>query len=374
MFRTAPPAGLRPTAVTLAVSVVAAGLALSACGDGGGGGGGNGSSDSGVTIGLLLPDSRASRWEKFDRPLIERRVKELCDNCRVRYGNARGDVAAQQQQVDSMITQGVDALILTPVDAKALTSSVKEVKAANIPVISYDRLSEGPISGYVSFDGEQVGRLQGTALLKALGPHAADRQIVMMNGDPSADPNANLFKRGALSVLRGKVRIGKSYDTAGWKPEVANSNMSGAIGSLGADHINGVYAANDGLAAGVIASLRANVVSPLPPVTGQDAELPAVQRIVVGSQYMTVYKPFAPEADAAAEMALTLGRGQKLGKQAPDRVNSPTTEDIPAVLLNGITVTVGTIKSTVVKDGMYTIGQICSPRFASACEKAGLTT
>ncbi|MFJ2647438.1 sugar ABC transporter substrate-binding protein [Streptomyces sp. NPDC087420] len=374
MFRTAARTGLRPTTVTLAVSVVAAGLALSACGDGGGSGGGNGSSDSGVTIGLLLPDSRASRWEKFDRPLIERRVKQLCDNCRVRYGNARGDVAAQQQQVDSMITQGVDALILTPVDAKALTSSVKEVKAANIPVISYDRLSEGPISGYVSFDGEQVGRLQGTALLKALGPHAADRQIVMMNGDPSADPNANLFKRGALSVLRGKVRIGKSYDTAGWKPEVANSNMSGAIGSLGADHINGVYAANDGLAAGVIASLRANVVRPLPPVTGQDAELPAVQRIVVGSQYMTVYKPFAPEADAAAEMALTLGRGQKLGKKAPDRVNSPTTEDIPAVLLDGITVTVGTIRSTVVKDGMYTIGQICSPRFASACEKAGLTT
>ncbi|MYV52848.1 substrate-binding domain-containing protein [Streptomyces sp. SID3212] len=353
---------------------MAAGLVLAACGDDGGSGGGNGSSDSGVTIGLLLPDSRASRWEKFDRPLIEGRVKQLCDNCRVRYGNARGDVAAQQQQVDSMITQGVDALILTPVDAKALTSSVKEVKAANIPVISYDRLSEGPISGYVSFDGEQVGRLQGTALLKALGPHAADRQIVMMNGDPSADPNANLFKRGALSVLRGKVRIGKSYDTEGWKPEVANNNMSGAIGSLGADHINGVYAANDGLAAGVIASLRANVVRPLPPVTGQDAELAAVQRIVVGDQYMTVYKPFAPEADAAAEMALTLGRGQKLGKKAPDRVNSPTTEDIPAVLLDGITVTVGNIRTTVVKDGMYTIGQICSPRFASACEKAGLTT
>ncbi|MET9482351.1 substrate-binding domain-containing protein [Streptomyces sp. NPDC006638] len=374
MFRTAARTGLRPTTVTLAVSLAVAGLALSACGGSGGSGGGSGSSDSGVTIGLLLPDSRASRWEKFDRPLIEHRVKELCGNCQVRYGNARGDVAAQQQQVDSMITEGVDALILTPVDAKALTSSVKEVKAANIPVISYDRLSEGPISGYVSFDGEQVGRLQGTALLKALGPHAAGRQIVMMNGDPSADPNANLFKRGALSVLRGKVRIGKSYDTEGWKPEVANSNMSGAIGALGADHVDGVYAANDGLAAGVIASLRANVVRPLPPVTGQDAELSAVQRIVVGDQYMTVYKPFAPEADAAAEMALTLGRGQKLGKKAPDRVNSPTTQDIPAVLLDGITVTVGNIRTTLVKDGMYSIGQICSPRFASACDKAGLTT
>ncbi|MFF2523253.1 sugar ABC transporter substrate-binding protein [Streptomyces liangshanensis] len=370
MFRTAARTGLRRGTVTLAVSVVAAGLALNACGDDGGSGSGGG----GLTIGLLLPDSRAARWEKFDRPLIERRVRELCGDCRVRYGNARGDVAAQQQQVDSMITQGVDALILGPVDAKALTSSVEEVRAADIPVVSYDRLTNGPISGFVSFDGEQVGRLQGTALLKALGPDAARRQIVMMNGDPSADPNANLFKRGALSVLRGKVRIGKSYDTEGWKPEIANSNMSGAVASLGADHINGVYAANDGLAAGVIASLRANVVRPLPPVTGQDAELSAVQRIVVGDQYMTVYKPFAPEASAAAEMALTLARGEKLGKQAPDRVDSPTTRNIPAVLLDGITVTVGNIRSTVVKDGMYTIGQICSPRFASACGRAGLTT
>jgi D-xylose transport system substrate-binding protein len=375
VFRAAARPRIRPPAVTLAVSAVsavAAGLALTACGSEGatGSGGGGG----GVTIGLLLPDSRAARWEKFDKPLIERRVRELCGACTVKYGNARGDVAAQQQQMDSMITKGVDVLILGPVDATALTSSVKEAETAGIPVISYDRLTNGPISGYVSFDGEQIGRLQGTALLKSLGAKARGGQIVMINGDVAADPNAKLFKRGARSVLVGKVKIGKSYDIEGYKPEVANADMSGAIASLGADRIDGVYAANDGLAAGVISSLKANVVRPLPPVTGQDAELSAVQRIVEGDQYMTVYKPFRPEADAAAEMALALGRGEQLGTIAPDRVSSPTAKNVPAVLLNGITVTVGDIRTTLVKDGMYTIGQICAPRVASACKKAGLTT
>lgn len=372
MLRAVPRPRIRPPAFTLAARAAAAVVALTAltaCVDDGGGG----ARGNGVTVGLLLPDSRAVRWERFDRPLVERRVRERCGDCAVEYDNARGDVAAQQQQVDSMITQGVDVLILGPVDATALTSSVKEASAAGIPVIAYDRLSGGPVSGYVSFDGEQIGRLQGRALLRGMGADARGGQIVMMNGDPSADPNANLFKRGALSVLRGRVRIPRSYNTEGWKPEIANTNMSGAIASLGDDAIDGVYAANDGLAAGVIASLKGNVVEPIPPVTGQDAELSAVQRIVTGDQYMTVYKPFAPEAAAAADMALALARGEKL-TGAPDRVDSPTAKNIPAVLLDGITVTVGSIRSTVVKAGLYTIGQICSPRIAAACERAGLTT
>ncbi|MBA4863030.1 substrate-binding domain-containing protein [Streptomyces sp. PSKA54] len=126
------------------------------------------------------------------------------------------------------------------------------------------------------------------------------------------------------------------------------------------------------MASGAISALKAARVTPLPPVTGQDADLAAVQRIITGDQYMSVYKPYKPEADAAADMAVALGRGETLDDIAQDRVNSPTTKEIPADLLTPVSLTVDNIKDTVVKDGMHTIDQICTPEFMSACEKAGL--
>lgn len=319
------------------------------------------------TIGLLLPDSTTPRWDRFDRPLIERRIGRLCPTCTVQAVSAQGDVALQQSQVDSMIIKGVNALLLVPVDAKAMHPAVDKARSARIPVVSYDRLAQGPISAYVSFDGQQVGRLQAKALLRAMGPRARGAGIVMMNGD-LADPNGVAFKKGALSVLHGRVRIEKSYDTAGWRPENAYTNMSGAIAALGPHRIDGVYAANDGLASGVIAALRANSIRPIPPVTGQDAELAAVQRIVEGKQYMSVYKPFKPEAYAAARIAVNLARGAGPGPIARDRVRG----DVPAVLLRPIPLTVHNIRQTVVKDGMYTIRQICTPEYRPACVRAGL--
>ncbi|MEW2399325.1 substrate-binding domain-containing protein [Streptomyces sp. NPDC046862] len=353
----------------VAVVAVSAAVALADCGQGGGGGSGGGSD---TRIGLLLPDATTARWETQDKPLIEKEIKELCDGCTVEHANAKGDVATQQQQVDSMITRGVDAMVLVAVDARSLGAAVQKAQQANIPVIAYDRLAEGPISGYVTFDGEEVGRLQGRALLQAMGDKSDGGQIVMMNGDPN-DPNAIAFKKGALSVLSDKVKIGKAYDTPGWRAEVANMNMSSAISALGADNIDGVYAANDGLAAGSISALRANKVSPLPPVTGQDAELGAVRRIVAGDQYMTVYKPFAPEAKAGAAMAVAAARGESLNSIAKDSVRASTGKTVPAVLLTPVSVTAGTIKDTLVKEGVYTVPQICTPQLRAACERAGLT-
>ncbi len=360
---------LRRAVVALAALGLLAGPA--ACGEAGGGHR-TASSPGALRIGVLLPDS-TSRFYHFDKPLIEQRIHQLCPGCAVETVSAQHDVATQQQQMDAMITKRVDVLILDATDSRSLRSPVEDAHRAGIPVVAYDRLAEGPISAYVSFDGAKVGRLQAEALLRALGPNARRAQIVMMNG-ASTDPNSAWFKRGALSVLRGKVRIGKSYDTADWRPEAANGNMTAAIAALGADHINGVYSANDSLAAGIISALKAAKISPLPPITGQDAELPAVQRILQGEQIMTVLKPFKPEADAAATMAVALGRGERLGRLAPDRINSPTLHDIPAVLLTPIEVTAANIKDTVVKNGMYTIDQICTPKYASACRKAGLTS
>ncbi|MEV0598434.1 sugar ABC transporter substrate-binding protein [Streptomyces sp. NPDC050315] len=362
----------RVTACAMAAACLTIGLV--GCGGAGqpSGPGGHTTGKGGMTIGLLLPVNHTPRWETYDRPLIEKKIKELCRDCTVQYANAEGDVATQKQQVEAAISKGVDALILSSVDSTASAPSVKEAREAHIPVVSYDHLANGPISGYVSFDGEQVGRLQAHALLQAMGDKAKGGRIVMMNGDP-ADPNTTRFKKGALSVLEGKVRIGKAYDTAGWRPENANLNMSGAIAALGANSIDGVYAANDGLATGVISALKAAKIKPLPPVTGQDAELAAVQRIVAGEQYMTVYKPFKPEADAAAEMAVALARGEKLNHIATTKVNGPTAKNIPAVLLTPISVTLPHIKDTVIKGGMYTTSQICTPKYKTACDRAGLT-
>ncbi|MFI2205970.1 substrate-binding domain-containing protein [Streptomyces sp. NPDC020192] len=353
----------------LALAAVSTAVSLTACGSGAGNTSGPGGARK---IGVLLPDSTTARWETQDRPLLEQRIRQLCGDCTIEHANAKGDVAIQQEQMDSSIADGVDAIMLVAVDARAMSASVGKAAAAHIPVIAYDRLAEGPISGYVSFDGQEVGRLQGKALLTAMGAKAQGGRIVMMNGDPG-DPNALSFKQGALTELQGKVTIAKEYDTPQWSGEAAYHNMSGAISALGAGSINGVYAANDGLAAGSIAALKANKVGPLPPVTGQDAELAAVRRIVSGDQYMTVYKPFGPEAAAGGAMAVAAARGQRLDGVATRRVKTRSGAEVPAVLLTPVPVTLATIKNTLVKDGVYTLEQICAPPLAGDCHKAGLT-
>ncbi|MFF3504729.1 substrate-binding domain-containing protein [Streptomyces sp. NPDC003247] len=360
---------VRLRGVAVIVTAGSAAVSLAACGFGTGSGSGEG---DGPSIGLLLPEATAARWETRDRPLLEKEIERRCGDCVIEHANARSDVALQQKQMNSMIARGVDAIVLAPVDARALGPTVGKAEEAGIPVISYDRLAAGPIAGHVSFDAEEVGRLQGTALLKGMGARASDGQIVMMNGDPG-DPNAAAFEKGALSVLTGRVKIGKTYDTLQWRTETAHTNMSGAIAALGAGNIDGVYAANDGLAAGVVSALRANDVEPLPPVTGQDAELAAVRRILGGDQYMTVYKPFAPEAAGGAAMAVAAARGESLGRIATDTVRTRDGTTVPAITLTPSAVTAGTVADTLVKDGVYTVRQLCTPRLGKACGDAGLT-
>ncbi|MCB5181619.1 sugar ABC transporter substrate-binding protein [Streptomyces antimicrobicus] len=366
---------MRRAAVAVAATAMAASLA--ACGSAKEAGGAK-STESGaakgdaITIGLLLPENQTARYEKFDKPLIEKKVAELTGGKgKVVYANAKQDATTQNAQVDTMITNKVDVLIVDAVDSKAIAGSVKKAKDAGIPVVAYDRLAEGPIDAYTSFDNEEVGRVQGKALLEALGDKAKDGEIVMMNGSVT-DPNAALFKKGAHSVLDGKVNIGKEYDTKEWKPENANTNMAAAISALGKDKIIGVYSANDGMAGGIITALKAAGLSTLPPVTGQDAELAGVQRIVAGEQFMSVYKPYAPEAEAAAKMAVALAKGEKVDSVTTSKVDSPTTKGVPAVLVPVVSLTKNNIKDTVIKDGVYTADEICTDKYAAACATLGL--
>ena len=353
-------------------------VSLAACGSAEESGGKSDSSKSAakgdaIKVGLLLPENQTARYEKFDKPLIEKKVKELTNNKgEIVYANAKQDATTQAQQVDTMVTNKVDVLIVDAVDSKAIANGVKKAKDAGIPVVAYDRLAEGPIDSYVSFDNEEVGRVQGKALLEALGDKAKpSAKIVMMNGAVT-DPNAALFKKGALSELEGKVDVAKSYDTKEWKPENANANMEGAISAVGKNKIVGVYSANDSMAGGIITALKAAGVSPIPPVTGQDAELAGVQRIVSGEQFMSVYKSYPQEAAIAAQMAVALAKGEKLDSIAKTKVDSPTTKAVPSVLVPVVSLTKANINDTVIKEAIYTVDEICTAKFKADCAKVGL--
>jgi D-xylose transport system substrate-binding protein len=352
---------------------LAAGLALTsvaACGSSSGGSsssGGGGSKASGKKIALLLPESKTARYESKDRPLFTAAIKAQCPDCQIIYSNADQDAAKQQQQAESALTQGADVLVLDPVDSKAAASIANSAKGSKVPVIAYDRFISGaPVDYYVSFDNEKVGQLQGQTLvdlMKKTGKSSG--KIVMINGSPT-DNNAGQFKKGAHSVLdKSGYTVAAEYDTPDWSPDKAQQWMESQLTNVKSG-LTGVYAANDGTAGGAIAALKGGGVNPLPPVTGQDAELAAIQRIIAGDQAMTVYKAIKPEAEDAAKAAIALASGQK-----PDAKS--TYQGVPSTLLVPVAVTKGTVKDTVVKDGVYKVNEICAGDFAKACAAAGLS-
>jgi D-xylose transport system substrate-binding protein len=329
---------------------------------------------AGAKIALLLPESKTARYESHDRPHFERKVKELCPDCEVIYSNADQDAAKQQNQAEAALTNGAQVLVLDPVDSASAAAMVARAKQSKVPVISYDRLITGAdVDYYISFDNEKVGKLQGQALvdkLKADGKTSGT--IVMINGSPT-DNNARMFKAGAHSVIDGSgYTVGAEYDTPDWSPDKAQQQMEQAITSIGKDKIIGVYAANDGTAGGAIAAMKANGINPLPPVTGQDAELAAIQRVVAGEQFMTVYKAIKPEAEVAAELAVAIARGQP----APSgRVNAKVNngqKDVPSILLAPVAVTKENVKSTVMADGFWKTDEVCVGNYKEACATAQL--
>ncbi|MCQ9183969.1 substrate-binding domain-containing protein [Streptomyces sp. IBSBF 2953] len=357
--------------VVIGATAVSMALSIAACGKAGDKGSDSGSSSSGdKSIGLLLPDSVTARYEKFDKPYFDAKVKALCSDCKLEYANAAADPAKQAQQVSNMVTKGVKVIVISAQDSAAIKSSIKSAVDKGVKVVAYDRLAQGPVSAYVSFDNVKVGELQGQALLDALGAKATPAsKVVMINGD-DADPNAAQFKEGAHKILDGKVNI--AYEQSGlWKDTVAAQKMSAAITQLGAKNIAGVYAANDGMAGGIANTLKGAKISNIP-LTGQDAELAAIQRIVAGTQSATVYKAYKPEAETAAQLAVNLLEGKDIKSLATATLTSGSGDKVPSQLLTPVSVTKANIKDTVIKDGLYTVADICTPQYAAACKAAGL--
>ncbi|WP_217552348.1 sugar ABC transporter substrate-binding protein [Streptomyces sp. GbtcB6] len=330
-----------------------------------------------ITVGVLMPDKINTRYTNFDYPIMKAKIAELTNKQgQVDYQNAASTASTQAKQMQKMIDDKVDVIILDSVDSHAIAGTVKKAKEAGIPVIAYDRLAEGPIAGYVSFDNELVGEVQARTLLEGLGSNVdTSDKVIMVNGSPT-DPNAKQFKTGALSELTGKVTIptGAMFDTKDWDPGIAQQEVTKAIGSIGKDNVAGVYSANDAMAGGIVKALKAAGVTTMPPITGQDADLDAIQRILIGEQYMTVYKPYPDEAEAAAEMAVYKVQGKDIQFDAltQDTVDSPTNKNIPSQLVQVNAVTKSKIKDTVVADGIYKISQICTAAYKTACAEAGL--
>jgi D-xylose transport system substrate-binding protein len=360
-----------PVRASRFIATVAATLVLvSACGTGDDADKSSSGADA-PAIALFLPESKTTRYEAFDRPLFEAKIKALCADCKVLYFNADQDAAKQQQQVEAALTQGADALVLDAVDAGAVASLVNQAKRAKVPVIAYDRLISGiTYDYYVSFNNVRVGEMQGQALLDALGKAGTTTKgkIVMINGSPT-DPSSADYKTGAHNVLDGKVTIGREFDTPDWSPDKAQQEMEQAITALGRDTITGVLSANDGMAGGAVAAIKRAGYAKLPPITGQDAELAAVQRILTGEQYMTIYLDIRSEAEKAAELAVAVVHQQT--PAAPAKVDNKTGQ-IPAFLLDPIAVTADKIKDTIVKDGFYTAAAICTAPVKAACDREGI--
>ena len=349
----------------------------SAAGAGGAAGGATGS------IALLLPESQTTRYESADHPFFEAKFKQLCPGVGIEYRNANQVAADQQQQAEAAIALGVKVFVLDPVDGDAAGAIVKNAKAKSIPVISYDRLIKGGSSPdyYVSFDNEQVGKLQAQALLDKLTKDGvANPKITMINGSPT-DNNATLFKQGAHSVFDGKVTIVKEDAAANWKPEEAQQLMEQFIAAVGKDGFDAAYQANDGTSGGAIAAMKAAGIDPKKkPTVGQDAELAAIQRILAGEQYATVYKRIQPQAEKTAELACALFRGQQPPAGLVNGKVNNGTADVASILLVPVAVSATgggvtqSVAETVVKDKFYgpdSVAKICKG-YEDACAAANI--
>jgi D-xylose transport system substrate-binding protein len=368
-------------ALALAVAAALSVGGLAACGGGGddngstsGTSGGSSGGGASGTVALLLPENKTARYEAEDRPIFTRALRRYCPNCKLIYSNAEQDAAKQQSQAEAAITNGARVLVLDPVDAKAAASIVTRAKQSDIGVVSYDRLIEGAdVDFYISFDNRTVGQLQARSLVDKLRSDGARGSIVMINGAPT-DSNAAQFKAGAHSVLDSSdYRIAKEYDTPDWSPDRAQTEMDQSISALGRDGFVGVYAANDGTAGGAIASMRSAGIDPASrPTTGQDAELAGIQRIVVGDQYMTVFKAYTPEATQAAQLAVALLNGETSSDLVNRQLDNGM-KQVPSVILTPVAVKQDNIRDTVVRDGLYTVNQICTSAYAAACRRIGLS-
>jgi D-xylose transport system substrate-binding protein len=320
-----------------------------------------------ATVAFLMPDQASTRYEQHDWPGFQAAMGELCPDCTLIYQNGNADVALQQQQFNSVIAQGASVIVLDPVDSAAAAALVQIAHSQDVRVIAYDRpIPDVPADFYVSFDNEGIGRAIAQSLVDHLQASGvpAGAGVLQVNGSPT-DAAAGLIRDGIDSALDNSPYVTLAeFDTPDWAPPRAQEWVSGQITRFGGD-IMGVVAANDGTGGGTIAALMAAGADPLPPVTGNDATIAALQRIIAGTQYNTISKPSEIVAAAAAEVVVTLLNGEE-PEATTTLYNTPSQLFVPAV------VTRENIVAEIFDTGIQSADEVCTGEYVEPCRELGL--
>jgi D-xylose transport system substrate-binding protein len=304
---------------------------------------------------MLLPENVTPRWESSDKPLFIKAMKQLVPDVRVDVLNALNDPAKQQAQAEAELTKGAKVLVIAAIDQKAAAIIVKKAAAQGVPTIAYDRLiKNAPLAYYDSFDSVAVGRAEAGWLVKHT--QKGDR-IAVINGSPT-DDNAHLVNKGMMQVLKPLFQSGARVQVAnqwvpGWDPSKAQTLMEQILTRTN-NRVDGVSSANDGMAGGIIAALKAQGLAGDVPVTGQDASLEGLQRIVLGTQGVSVFKDFRLQAPAAAKIAAAIIAGKK-----PTNINATVANGqvkVPSVMLKVEPIDAGNIKKLVDNGWINTLG------------------
>jgi D-xylose transport system substrate-binding protein len=306
-----------------------------------------------IRIGLSLDNYQESRWEK-DKQYLEEYAED--SGAKLTTVIADGDAELQIEQVENLISQKVDVLIIVPHDAESIAPVIEKAHTAGIKVLSYDRLIlNSDVDIYVSFDNEQVGKNSAQYVVDALAAKNGAK-IAYVGGAPT-DNNATLIKKGAMSVLTpliesGKVELVYDVPTIEWKPDLAYVSLKAFLDK--GNTVDGVIAGNDGTAFGALRALQESSITGIP-ITGQDAELPAIQRLIAGTQLMTNYKSIKSLAAKTIDIAVDLANG-KTPEQNATIANG--FKDVPSFLLTPVPVTKTNINETVIEDEFYTEAQV----------------
>ncbi|CAK9886658.1 MAG: D-xylose-binding periplasmic protein [Candidatus Erwinia impunctatus] len=300
-----------------------------------------------VKIGMAIDDLRLERWQK-DRDICVKKAESL--GASVFVQSANGNEETQMAQIENMINRGVDVLVIIPYNGQVLSNVISEAKREGIKVLAYERMiNDAEIDFYISFDNEKVGEMQAQSLVAQVPAG----NYFLMGGSP-VDNNARLFRQGQMTVLKplidsGKVKVVGDQWVDGWLPENALKIMENAL-TANNNHIDAVVASNDATAGGAIQALAAQGLAGKVAISGQDADLAAVKRIVAGTQTMTVYKPISKLADEAADIAVQLGRGEK--PKSNGQLNNGR-KNVESWLLTPVSVDKYNIDSTIIADGFH---------------------
>jgi D-xylose transport system substrate-binding protein len=377
---------MRSTRLALIAAGMGLTLAMSACGANQDTSSGSDSTDTdsssgGIPVGVILPETASSaRWEGFDRPMLEAALK--AEGLDPHIENAQGDVQKFSTLADGMINDGVKVLIIASINSELGGTVAANAQAQGIPTIDYDRLNLGGSSQYyVSFDNVKVGELQGQGMADALKDKPEGQQIIEIEGAPT-DNNATLFHEGQRNILdplyeSGKLKLVQSQAIDDWDNQEGGTTFENIYTANGSK-VDGVVAANDGLAGAVITILKKYGLNGKVPVTGQDATADGLKSILSGDQYMTVFKPIQEEAKATAQLAAALAKGGDAGKTEADKIatqkeNDPVGKrEVSSVLLEPFMITQAEVKR-VIDEGYVKAEEVCTGDLKAKCTELGIS-